>query len=115
MTLVNTWYMGGAMSRVAPEATAFGSRSAAGLIEISSTWVDPRDDARNITWERQLWADAKRFSKGGVYLNFPGFGEEGEDLVRAAYGANYERLAALKAQYDPANLFRFNQNIKPRN
>jgi FAD/FMN-containing dehydrogenase len=58
--------------------------------------------------------DAKRFSNGRVYLNFPGFGEEGENLVRAAYGANYERLAALKAQYDPANLFRLHQNIKPK-
>ncbi len=55
----------------------------------------------------------RQFSSSGAYLNFPGFGEEKEDLVRAAYGANYERLARLKAQYDPTNLFRMNQNIRP--
>jgi FAD/FMN-containing dehydrogenase len=52
-------------------------------------------------------------STGGLYLNFPGLGEEKEALVKAGYGANYERLAALKAQYDPANLFRMNLNITP--
>jgi FAD/FMN-containing dehydrogenase len=52
-------------------------------------------------------------STGGLYLNFPGFGEEKEALVRAGYGANYDRLAALKAQYDPTNLFRMNLNITP--
>ncbi len=55
----------------------------------------------------------QRFSSGGLYLNFPGLGEEGERLVRTAYGANYERLVALKQKYDPTKLFRMNQNIKP--
>jgi FAD/FMN-containing dehydrogenase len=55
----------------------------------------------------------QRFSSGGLYLNFAGFGEEKEALVRAGYGANYDRLTALKARYDPGNLFRMNQNIKP--
>ena len=56
----------------------------------------------------------RRFSGGGgMYLNFPGFLEEGEKIMREAYGGNYERLAALKAEYDPSNLFRLNQNIKP--
>jgi FAD/FMN-containing dehydrogenase len=54
------------------------------------------------------------FSDGGLYLNFPGFGEEKEDLLRAAYGANYDRLVALKTTYDPDNLFRMNLNIPPR-
>jgi FAD/FMN-containing dehydrogenase len=54
-----------------------------------------------------------RHSTGGVYLNFPGFGEEKEALVRAGHGENYERLASLKAKYDPANLFRMNMNIPP--
>jgi len=60
-----------------------------------------------------VWAALDRHSTGGVYLNFPGFGEEKEALARAGYGANYERLAALKAQYDPSNLFRMNINIEP--
>jgi FAD/FMN-containing dehydrogenase len=55
----------------------------------------------------------RRFGPGGLYLNFAGFGEEKEALVRAGYGANYDRLATLKAQYDPNNLFRMNQNIVP--
>ncbi len=48
-----------------------------------------------------------------MYLNFPGFLEEGQEMMREAYGGNYERLAALKTEYDPSNLFRLNQNIKP--
>ena len=55
----------------------------------------------------------ERHSTGGVYLNFPGLGEEKGALVRAGYGVNYERLAELKAKYDPANLFRMNINITP--
>jgi FAD/FMN-containing dehydrogenase len=57
----------------------------------------------------------KHDSNGRAYLNFVALGEEGEELVRASYGAaNYERLVALKTKYDPTNLFRLNQNIKPR-
>jgi FAD/FMN-containing dehydrogenase len=53
------------------------------------------------------------FSRGGLYLNFPGFGEEKEAMLRDAYGSNYDRLAALKAKYDPGNLFRMTLNIPP--
>ena len=55
----------------------------------------------------------KPYSSGSLYVNFSGFGEEGESLVRAIYGENYERLARLKQRYDPDNLFRLNQNIRP--
>jgi FAD/FMN-containing dehydrogenase len=55
----------------------------------------------------------ERYSTGNVYLNFPGLGEEKDDLARAGYGANYERLTELKAKYDPDNLFRMNINIPP--
>jgi FAD/FMN-containing dehydrogenase len=55
----------------------------------------------------------ERYSTGSVYLNFPGLGEEEDNLARAGYGANYERLAELKAKYDPENLFRMNINIPP--
>ncbi|MFN8591258.1 MAG: BBE domain-containing protein [Thermomicrobiales bacterium] len=68
---------------------------------------------RAFAWTRAAWAAMRRFGPGGLYLNFAGFGEEKEALVRAGYGANYERLAALKAKYDPTNLFRMNQNITP--
>ncbi len=55
----------------------------------------------------------RQFSSGGMYLNFPGFLEEGDQMLRDAYGENHERLVALKNRYDPTNLFRLNQNIKP--
>jgi FAD/FMN-containing dehydrogenase len=67
----------------------------------------------SIAWCRELWAALAPHSTGGVYLNFPGLGEEKDELVRAGYGPNYDRLAALKAEYDPDNLFRNNLNIAP--
>ncbi|RIK38713.1 MAG: FAD-linked oxidase, partial [Chloroflexi bacterium] len=60
----------------------------------------------NIEWARRGIAELQRFSTGGIYLNFPGFGEEREEMLRSAYGDNYARLAELKARYDPGNLFR---------
>ena len=69
------------------------------------------DDERHIAWGRGISADMKRFASGGVYLNF--IGDEGQDRVRDAFGDSYDRLAQIKAQYDPDNFFRLNQNIKP--
>lgn len=111
--LIALWQLGGAMSRVPADATAFGSREAPFLLSFDTTWIDPADTERCIAWTRDAWAEMQRFGPGGLYLNFAGFGEEKEDLVRAGYGANYDRLAMLKAQYDPHNLFRMNQNVKP--
>ena len=84
------------------------------MLSFDTTWTDPTDTERNIAWTRSAWATMGRFGTGAVYLNFAGFGEEKEALVRAGYGANYERLEALKTEYDPGNLFRVNQNIRPR-
>jgi FAD/FMN-containing dehydrogenase len=114
LTLCSVWHMGGAVARVAADATAFGARDMRFMLSIDSIWEDPAEDARNLAWSRSFWNDMKHHSKGRAYLNFAGLGEEGEELVRRSYGAaNYERLAALKAQYDPGNLFRLNQNIRP--
>ena len=113
-TLVNISQMGGAMARVYPEDTAYGRRDAPFLLSIDSTWLDPKDTERNIGWTRKFWKSMERYSYGGLYLNFPGLGEEGDALVRAAYGANYDRLVALKRRYDPDNFFRLNQNINPK-
>jgi FAD/FMN-containing dehydrogenase len=113
-TLMALWHLeGGAAERVESSATAFGSRDSPYLLSFDTTWTDPADTDRCIGWTRAAWADMRRFGSGGLYLNFAGFGEEKEALVRAGYGANYERLAKLKAKYDPGNLFRLNQNIKP--
>jgi FAD/FMN-containing dehydrogenase len=113
MSLVDIWAMGGAASRVPADATAFGSREAPYWLVFNTTWVDSADAEVNIAWTRAFWGAMRPFSNGAVYLNFPGLGEEGEQMVRASLGGNYERLARIKAAYDPANLFRLNQNIKP--
>jgi FAD/FMN-containing dehydrogenase len=111
---IDLWFQGGAMGRVGADESAFGERSAPILLGIEANWEeDPEDDEANIAWARDCYSDLRRFSGGGVYLNFPGFLEEGQGLMRDAYGENYERLVALKNQYDPANLFRLNQNIEP--
>ena len=110
---IDVWYQGGAMGRFGAGDSAFGDRSAPILLGIEANWEDPPGDEANIAWARSCFSDMRRFSDGGMYLNFPGFLEEGDQMLRDAYGENYERLVAVKNQYDPANLFRCNQNIKP--
>ena len=101
------------MSRVAASETAFGDRSAPYLLGVEANWEDPAADAINIAWTRRCIETMQPFSDGGMYLNFPGFLEEGDALLHATYGANYARLAALKRKYDPDNLFHTHQNIRP--
>ena len=84
------------------------------MFSIDSVWEAASDDAANIAWTREFWQRMTPHSdRGRIYLNFPGLGEEGEDLVRSSYGANFARLAEIKRRYDSDNLFRFNQNIRP--
>jgi FAD/FMN-containing dehydrogenase len=113
-TLVVIRHCGGAISRVGAEETAFGDRSSEWMLSIDSTWTDPADDERNVDWTRAFWDDACRFARRPkTYFNFPGLLEEGEAAVRSSYGENHARLARVKAAYDPGNLFRLNQNIRP--
>ena len=100
-------------ARRSPDATAYGERGAPYLFSFDTTWSDPADSELNIGWTRRHWDELHRFSSGSLYLNFPGFGEQNDQLVQDAYGANYQRLVALKRRYDPHNLFRMNQNIDP--
>ena len=102
----------GAVNRVAPDATAFNERGADFNVAIIAVWDDPADADRCISWARGVFEDLAPFSTGGVYLNYLGVGDDPE-RVRAAFGANYDRLAGIKRMYDPANLFRANQNIAP--
>jgi FAD/FMN-containing dehydrogenase len=103
---------GGAPSRVPNDAMALGSRGAPFNYHITSLWPDPSDDDANIAWTRELSAEMKRFATGHAYLNF--LGDEGEERVVAAFRSEaYARLTALKDRYDPDNLFRSNQNIRP--
>jgi len=113
LTDIVVWHHGGAMSRVGETATAYAGRDAPFLVTAEVNWTDPAQNEEAIAWGREAWDVIGRHSTGGVYLNFPGLGEEKEALVRAGYGANYERLASLKATYDPENLFRMNLNIPP--
>jgi hypothetical protein len=106
-------HLGGAISRVPEDATAYGNRDAQFNLSIDSTWEDPIQSERNIAWTREVWTKMRQFSDGGIYLNFAGFLEEGEKLLHEAHGENYERLVALKNKYDPTNHFRLNHNIKP--
>ena len=90
-------------------------RDASYLYSLDTSWTDHADDQRAIAWTRDAWAEMQDYSNGGAYLNFPGQGEEGETLLRASYGSdNYDRLVEIKNKYDPANLFRMNQNIRPK-
>lgn len=111
-TLFDIWAMGGAVSRIPAEATAMGDRSAPYTLVFNTSWHDPAVSEGCIEWTRQFYERMQPYSPGSSYLNFPGFLEE-EGLVERAYGRNYARLAAVKAKYDPTNLFRLNQNIKP--
>jgi len=102
----------GAMSRGSYDKTAFGHRDARYGLLITSMWLDPRESERHIRWARELSEAIGPYTSGGEYINDLGQeAEEGRARIKAGYGANYERLVALKHKYDPTNLFRHNQNI----
>lgn len=105
-------YYGGAASRVAADAMAFAHREANFNILILGQWHAAADDARQVQWARDCWQALQPWTSSAVYMNALSAGEDPQ-AVRAAYGSNYARLAALKARFDPANLFRMNQNILP--
>jgi FAD/FMN-containing dehydrogenase len=102
---------GGAVARGADD-WPLPHRSAAWCVHPLGLWELPEDDERGISWARGICADVRPWATGEVYLNF--VGDEGEDRVIAGYGReNYERLAAVKAEYDPDNVFHLHHNIKP--
>jgi len=103
----------GAVQRVGATESAFGDRSSQVMVSIDSQWFEPQASAANIAWTREYWTALLPYSSGKTYSNFAAILEEGNDLVRTSFGANYERLVALKNKYDPTNLFRLNQNIQP--
>lgn len=107
------WHIGGRLKRFNGEHAAFYGRHAAYVLNPEANWEHAGDDAANMSWVRTFIDDMADFSDGSRYLNFPGFQEEGDAMMQAAFGTHYQRLAALKQKYDPTNLFRLNQNIKP--
>ena len=112
-SLIALWHQGGVTSRVGPEETPLAGRESPLLVSLDGVWGDPADNDTNIAWARDGWAAMQRHSSGAMYLNFAGFGEEKEDLLRSGYGPNYERLVQIKNKYDPTNFFRVNNNIRP--
>ncbi|MDN5926207.1 MAG: FAD-binding oxidoreductase [Hyphomicrobiales bacterium] len=109
LSTVDIWQLGGAMSRVAPEATAFGNRNAPWLLGIESNWIDQQFDDCNKNWAGDACARMESFSNGASYVNF----EPDTDVGPQARDAHRLRLAKLKRCYDPENLFRLNHNIAP--
>jgi FAD/FMN-containing dehydrogenase len=102
---------GGAMQR---GHTAYAHRDALYNLILVAEWLYPRESASHIGWIRELWQAIRPYATGGVYVNDIGQeADDGAEQIRAAYGANYQRLSELKQRYDPTNLFGHNQNIKP--
>lgn len=103
---------GGAVARVPADATAFGHREAGYDLVIAAIWSDPAEQERHIEWARSFWEAMQPYSVESVYVNY--LSDEGDERVRAAYGEeHFMRLVELKRKYDPGNVFRNNQNIRP--
>ncbi|MDB5782175.1 FAD-binding oxidoreductase [Caballeronia mineralivorans] len=103
--------MAGQTNRVPVDATAYANRDSVYIMNVHGRWTEASEDDKCIAWARELFNSMTPYALGSVYVNFL-TGDEG-DRVKAAYGPNYDRLAAVKSRYDPENLFRANQNIAP--
>ena len=113
-TLVHLPMMGGATSRVPADATAFGDRSGKYMLSVDGNWAEPADDERVIAWTRAFVDDASKLPTArGIYLNFSGDGDIGDDLRASAFGDNLLRLSEVKERFDPTNLFSLNNNVRP--
>lgn len=104
-------HLGGAMSRVAPDATAFPQRRSHFVMNAHTRWQDAQDDDAFVAWARMLFGAMAPYAMGTAYVNF--MPDDEVDRVETIYGPNYRRLAEIKGRYDPENLFRMNQNIQP--
>lgn len=113
LSTVDVWQLGGEIARRDDEDSAFAGRHPPFLLGVEANWEDPENDNANVAWVRDCLDDMRQFSDGSVYLNFPGFFEEGDDMMRTTFGPAYERLETLKDEYDPTNFFSRNQNIAP--
>jgi hypothetical protein len=108
---VHIYPINGACHRVGADATAFAYRNATFATVIAGMWPDPAQNETSIGWVRDYYEATAPHSEEGGYVNF--MADDDQERIRANYKGNYERLAAIKAEYDPGNLFRHNQNIKP--
>jgi len=113
LTFVDTYAMGGAISRVETVETAFAERSAPFMVSVHGNWPEAEDDESNIAWVREVWGDVDRLGLGSTYLNFSGAEDAEPSRAALGFGPNLERLARVKFQYDSENLFHRNNNIAP--
>jgi len=104
-------HFGGAMSRIANDATPFAHRDALFAFSPDALWDKPEETEAHVNWAKGYWQALRSYSPRGAYINF--LTDEGQDRVRESYQGNYDRLVQIKRKYDPTNLFRLNQNIKP--
>jgi len=114
-TLQSTMHLypiNGAAGRVKRGATAWWHRDANWTEVIVGVDPDPAKKEEISAWAKEYWSALHPYSAGGAYINF--MMDEGEERIRATYGKNYKRLAKIKKRYDPGNLFRVNQNIRPK-
>ena len=112
LTQIELAYLGGAAGRVDAGETAFGDRSSPFVVNVLGNWADAPEDAANVSWVRNVFKALRPAMTPGVYVNFMS-GDE-DDRVPEAYRERWDRLVAIKSHYDPENLFRLNQNIRPR-
>jgi FAD/FMN-containing dehydrogenase len=111
---IEIWHLGGAVADAAPDATAYAHRDAEFFVDVGATWRDPAADEEHLSWAESSWRDLRESeaTREGFYSGFPGF-VTGEERARMAYGENLDRLADLKAEYDPENLLHSNLNVEP--
>jgi FAD/FMN-containing dehydrogenase len=104
--------IGGALNQLKEEHSPVGNRDARYVLNVAGSWEKASEDSANIEWARTAWNDMKSFSTGGNYINFL-TEDEGPERIKAALGEGLERLAQVKAKWDPRNVFRTNRNITP--
>ncbi|ABD70053.1 FAD linked oxidase-like [Rhodoferax ferrireducens T118] len=103
--------IGGATTRPKPDATAYSHRDAIYVCNVHGRWETAAEDQKGTAWARGFFREAAPYATGGVYVNF--LTDDEPERIKAAYGPGYERLVSAKKKYDPDNLFRMNQNIRP--
>jgi FAD/FMN-containing dehydrogenase len=111
LAAIHLWAHHGAANRVPETATAFPNRAFPFNLHIIGAWTDPLVDAEGVAWTRKFYDDMRPHFSGRSYVNFDDLKEPSR--VESAYGPNYQRLAELKSRYDPNNMFRSNQNVRP--
>ena len=111
-SMVGLFQIAGALNRLNVDHSPVGNRDARYVLNLAGSWEQAGEDTANVEWARAAWNDIKSFSTGGTYINFL-TEDEGPERIEAALGKGLQRLAEIKAKWDPQNVFRTNRNIKP--